>query len=97
MSDVEDQAFSTRDEDNDGTDYDCAEAHKGGWWYGGYYYDYSSPYCHRTPIAGRHKEFTISNPNGEFNGGNGQGIYWYYNNYCHIKYMEMKIRRKSLH
>lgn len=97
MSDVEDQAFSTRDQDNDGTDYNCAQAHKGGWWYGGYYYDASSPYCHRTPVGGRHKEFTYSNPNGEYNGGNGQGIYWYYNNYCHIKYMEMKLRRKSLH
>ncbi|KAJ8017480.1 Tenascin-R [Holothuria leucospilota] len=60
MSEIGGDEFSTHDRDNDGMSYDCAEKHRGGWWYGGSYYGgdydyrsdapcdlwYSSRYCY---------------------------------------------------
>ncbi|KAJ8017489.1 Ryncolin-4 [Holothuria leucospilota] len=47
MSEVSNEDFSTHDRDNDGLSYDCAEKHRGGWWYGGS--DYSDYYnCYRS-------------------------------------------------
>ncbi|KAJ8033875.1 Tenascin-R [Holothuria leucospilota] len=88
-------AFSTYDRDNDGQSAtDCAEGHRSGWWHGGYYYSYSSGYCYYYREGSRHRICSYANPNGVYNGGNGQNIFTDNNsNYCHTKYTEMKIRR----
>ncbi|KAJ8019018.1 Fibrinogen-like protein 1 [Holothuria leucospilota] len=90
-------AFSTYDRDNDGKSAtDCAEEHRSGWWHGGYYYSYSYSYCYYFPEGSRYRYCSYANPNGVYNGGNGQNIFtYYYSNYCHTKYTEMKIRRIS--
>ncbi|KAJ8049648.1 Fibrinogen C domain-containing protein 1 [Holothuria leucospilota] len=41
------------------------------------------------------KRCSISNVNGDYNGGNGQNIFWDLRNNCNIKYTEMKVRRTS--
>ncbi|KAJ8033589.1 Angiopoietin-related protein 1 [Holothuria leucospilota] len=90
--------FSTYDDDHDGCgNHNCADKHKGAWWhnpettnwcpqcYGSYcyYFQYSSS-CSTL--------CTRSNLNGDYNGGNGENIFWYYSNYCNVNSAEMKIR-----
>ncbi|PIK40178.1 fibrinogen-like protein [Apostichopus japonicus] len=95
--------FSTYDRDNDACDhYNCAEMHRSGWWHinRSYYcvscYS-SSSYCDRFQYNGNcHSVCTGENFNGDYNGGNGQNIYSdYYNKYCNVKSVEMKIRPSS--
>ncbi|KAJ8034042.1 Angiopoietin-related protein 7 [Holothuria leucospilota] len=95
-------SFSTYDEDNDGCSYhDCAEAHRGAWWYKPYsgwctacYYSYR--YCDYFETRSSCNNLcTRSNLNGNYNGGNGQNINWYYNSYCNLNSAEMKIRPSS--
>ncbi|KAJ8021482.1 Tenascin-R [Holothuria leucospilota] len=95
MNNVEDENFSTHDQDYDELSYDCAEKHRSGWWHGGYYYSYSSSYCNLWRDGSYYRRCSESSLNGDYNGGNGQNINWNYSNYCHIKYTEMKIRRIS--
>ncbi|XP_072016458.1 ficolin-2-like [Amphiura filiformis] len=41
------QAFSTHDDDNDGTTNDCVDLYKGGWWYGN-----ANNNCHEANLNG---------------------------------------------
>ncbi|KAJ8034017.1 Ficolin-1 [Holothuria leucospilota] len=95
--------FSTRDQDNDGCSYhDCAEGHKGGWWYSTAVYTnwctecyYSYRYCYYFQTRTSCNNLcTASNLNGRSNGGNGENlIYWTSSgNDCNHKFAEMKIR-----
>ncbi|KAJ8033904.1 Angiopoietin-related protein 7 [Holothuria leucospilota] len=91
--------FSTRDEDNDGcSNHDFAERHKGGWWYTNYWCTncYGS-YCYHFAYgsSGCYTLGTVSNLNGEYSGGNGKNIFWYYYN-CNLNSAEMKIRPSSV-
>ncbi|KAJ8032946.1 Fibrinogen-like protein A [Holothuria leucospilota] len=88
--------FSTYDNDNELSSYNCAEKHRGGWWYGyddGHYYYYYS-YCYYWQVGSRYYYCSVSNLNGDYQGGNGQNIFWYDlpGNDCNIKFTEMKIR-----
>lgn len=100
MNNLGNDAFSTHDQDNDGwSSYDCAENHRGGWWYGGTRsantLSYYSAYCNYWKHGRYYGRCSEANPNGDYNGGNGQNINWNYNYNCHIKYIEMKVRRTS--
>ncbi|KAJ8033893.1 Ryncolin-4 [Holothuria leucospilota] len=96
--------FSTLDQDNDGCNFhDCAEGHKGGWWYKPpsivcveCYYSY--PYCYGFQTRSNcHNICTGTNLNGDYNGGNGQNIFYGNDNggICNHKFAEMKIRPSS--
>ncbi|XP_071836587.1 uncharacterized protein [Apostichopus japonicus] len=91
--------FSTYDRDNDACgNFNCAEKHRSGWWHFDYYcsYCYSYSYCYYFQYSSRCKSYcTYENLNGVYNGGNGEMIYSYYNNYCNVQYVEMKIRPTS--
>ncbi|KAJ8017905.1 Angiopoietin-related protein 2 [Holothuria leucospilota] len=93
--------FSTHDEDNDGcSHHDYAEGHKGGWWYTTTwcrecYYSYTYCYYFETR-SGCNNIGTVSNLNGEYNGGNGKNIWWYYSSQCNLNSAEMKIRPSSV-
>ncbi|KAJ8034067.1 Ryncolin-4 [Holothuria leucospilota] len=93
--------FSTFDRDNDRcSKYNCAEQHKGAWWYGPttwcngcYWYD-----CGNILNDNCYTACSDSNLNGDYKGGNGQTIIWYKNasgRYCNIKYADMKIRPRQ--
>ncbi|KAJ8033897.1 Ryncolin-4 [Holothuria leucospilota] len=87
--------FSTRDEDNDEcSSHDHAEGHKGGWWYTNSYCTYChGSYCDTYETGSSCKGWGgYSNLNGDYNGGNGKNIFWYYYNYCNLNSAEMKIR-----
>ncbi|KAJ8033621.1 Ficolin-1 [Holothuria leucospilota] len=92
--------FSTFDMDNDRCeDINCAEGHRGGWWYsdlldwcrncyGGYcaHFQYSDQ-CHT--------RCTLGNLNGDWNGVSGDAIFWDNHPHypvCWVKSAEMKIR-----
>ncbi|KAJ8043774.1 Ryncolin-1 [Holothuria leucospilota] len=94
-------SFSTRDQDNDGCDlHNYAEGHRGAWWFDDStcqtcYYSYR--YCNYFETrASCNNVGTTSNLNGVYNGGNGQNIFWYNNNYCNLNSAEMKIRPSSV-
>ncbi|PIK38968.1 fibrinogen-like protein [Apostichopus japonicus] len=94
--------FSTYDRDNDACEhFNCAEKHRSGWWHINYSYGCSSCYrsdsrCSRFQYNGNcHSVCTYDNLNGDYNGGNGQNIFSYYNNYCNPQTVEMKIRPSS--
>ncbi|KAJ8018764.1 Ficolin-1 [Holothuria leucospilota] len=91
---IQNTPFSTPDEDNDGRNYDCAEGHRSGWWHGAYFYTYSSSYCYYFQSGSAYVYCTCANPNGDYNGGNGENIFdhCYYHN-CNQRYTELKIRR----
>ncbi|PIK59645.1 putative ficolin-2 [Apostichopus japonicus] len=97
--------FSTRDEDNDGWgSYDCAEKHRGAWWFGTYYtYGASySDYCRNSeyccdlfPVGSGCAYCAYSHLNGDYDGSpRGTNIHWHYlSGYdCGLQYTEMKIR-----
>ncbi|KAJ8033951.1 Ryncolin-4 [Holothuria leucospilota] len=95
------QQFSTRDGDNDGcSNYHYAQRHKAGWWYSdfGYWctycYGYSNCDYFESGSSGCYTLGTGTNLNGDYNGGNGENIfYWnYYGDDCNHKFAEMKIR-----
>lgn len=89
------KSFSTRGRDNDECgDFYCAEKHRSGWWHS----DYRCSWCHgiicsHFHYAGScHSICTEENLNGDYNGGNGQRIFSYYQYNCNLRYVEMKIR-----
>lgn len=91
--------FSTRDQDNDGSTFDCAEGHRGAWWY-----RYSSntcstcdgeAYCDFFPLGDVGRICTDVNLNGDYDGSTrGTSIFWgSYTGYdCGLQYADMKIR-----
>ena len=95
-------SFSTHDQDNDGCGlHDCAEGHKGGWWYKpqsnwcvNCYTDNSLCEYFRTG-PGCNTLCTSSNLNGNYNGDNGRGIYWMFRSFCKLNSVEMKILPSS--
>ncbi|KAJ8050663.1 Fibrinogen C domain-containing protein 1-A [Holothuria leucospilota] len=93
--------FSTRDQDNDGCSVqDFAEAHRGAWWYNTNACSYVCKECRRSDRSCNYFETrsscndraTSSNLNGDYNGGNGENIFWYGSIYCNLNFAEMKIR-----
>ncbi|KAJ8041591.1 Ryncolin-4 [Holothuria leucospilota] len=93
--------FSTYDQDNDGCSFhDCAEEHRGGWWYNPNSYVgcrdcwLSYPSCFRFETNNCAYICTGSNLNGDYNLSSGIGRSVYYYN-CYLKYAEMKIRPSS--
>ncbi|KAJ8033953.1 Ficolin-2 [Holothuria leucospilota] len=93
--------FSTRDQDNDGcSNLDFAERHKGGWWYTDYWCTHCyGRHCRHIEYgsSGCHTHGTGVNLNGDYNGGNGENIFYdtHGNNDCNHKFAEMKIRPSS--
>ncbi|XP_028898582.1 ficolin-1 [Zeugodacus cucurbitae] len=75
--------FSTYDQDNSERSFNCAEAYKGGWWYG-------NPNCHQSNLNGLYL-------NGVTN-SYAVGITWYSwrGDYYSLKYVHMAIRPKEL-
>ncbi|XP_077989171.1 techylectin-5A-like [Glandiceps talaboti] len=71
-------AFSTRDQDNDEYDGNCAKTYKGGWWYGA---------CHHVNLNGLYHH-------GDNPTESGDGISWQAWRGFHysVKYTDMKIR-----
>ncbi|KAJ8033445.1 Ficolin-1 [Holothuria leucospilota] len=90
---IQNTPFSTPDEDNDGRSYDCAERHRSGWWHGAYFYTYSSSYCECFQSGSTHVTCAYANPNGDYNGGNGENIYEDNYDNCYQTFTELKIRR----
>ncbi|KAJ8033950.1 Zonadhesin [Holothuria leucospilota] len=92
------QQFSTRDQDNDGcNDHNFAERQKGGWWYTNYWCtNCFGSYCYvfEYGSSGCNTGGTNTNLNGDYNGGNGENIFYGTNgpNDCNHKFAEMKIR-----
>ncbi|XP_071835845.1 uncharacterized protein [Apostichopus japonicus] len=100
--------FSTRDEDNDvWSDFDCAEKHRGAWWFRYYYhcpstYSYcrsycpsSEYYCDNFPVGSGCAYCAHSHLNGDYDGSTrGTNIFWTnLSGYdCGLQYAEMKIR-----
>ncbi|KAJ8033643.1 Fibrinogen C domain-containing protein 1 [Holothuria leucospilota] len=97
------KAFSTHDRDNDGWDaYNCAERHRGAWWFGqGYTYTNSNCrtseiYCNDWSLGGDTcGDCSLSDLNGDYHSSTrGTDIHWEsipgYN--CNIAYTEMKIK-----
>ncbi|XP_071836568.1 uncharacterized protein [Apostichopus japonicus] len=89
--------FSTYDEDNDACDnFNCAERHRSGWWHSNRWCsDCHWEYCHYFQHGGCNIVCTDENLNGDYNGGNGERISSYNNNYCNPQTVEMKIRLSS--
>lgn len=103
MSWHEDKLFSAYDRDNDGWgDYNCAERHRGGWWYSESRVDYtdncatSEGYCDWWPSGSNVCGLcAYTNLNGDYNGvDRGTGIDWDSNSEydCDVEYVEMKIK-----
>ncbi|KAJ8033342.1 Ficolin-1 [Holothuria leucospilota] len=100
MSSRKNRPFSTYDNDNEASSYNCAEKHRGGWWYGydgGHYSYYYVRDCVRWVVGSSRYYCTASNLNGDYQGGNGENLFWwldnnYYNVDCNIRFTEMKIR-----
>ncbi|KAJ8033610.1 Fibrinogen-like protein A [Holothuria leucospilota] len=97
----ENKLFSTHDEDNDGwSSYNCAERHRGGWWYAEYSVDtpcaISEYYCDWWPSGNNSCGIcTQANLNGDYNSVTpGTSIDWESSseNDCDIIYTEMKIK-----
>ncbi|KAJ8033652.1 Ficolin-1 [Holothuria leucospilota] len=99
----ENKQFSTHDEDNDGwSSYNCAERHRGGWWYAQYSFDTSSScatsehYCDWWPSGSNSCGVcTLTNLNGDYNGvTRGTTMEWESSSEydCDIIYTEMKIK-----
>ncbi|XP_071835743.1 zonadhesin-like isoform X2 [Apostichopus japonicus] len=93
--------FSTKDQDNDGSSsYDCAEGHRGAWWYRYYYYynvSYCRYYCRYYPDGSYCSYCGYSHLNGDYDGSTGGTyMFWYgysLNGYgCSLQYTDMKIR-----
>ncbi|XP_071835772.1 uncharacterized protein [Apostichopus japonicus] len=102
LSGSNNKQFSTKDQDNDGySSYDCAEGHRGAWWYG-YYYDYYYSYCREGntcyfyPYGNNCHYCGYSNLNGDYDGSRGTHIFWRSNGLnrygCSLQYTDMKIR-----
>ncbi|KAJ8033748.1 Fibrinogen C domain-containing protein 1 [Holothuria leucospilota] len=88
--------FSTYDQDNDGCgNHQCAKVHRGAWWYANDWCPKClNRHCHNfrynSTCSG---QCTASNLNGEYNGGNGENIFWANDySYCNLIFTEMKIR-----
>ncbi|XP_071835848.1 uncharacterized protein [Apostichopus japonicus] len=108
MSYHNNKQFSTRGEDNDGwSDFDCAEKHRGAWWFGYYYhcastYSYCRSncpsheyYCDYFPVDSGCANCADSHLNGDYDGSTrGTNIFWnFLSGYdCGLQYAEMKIR-----
>ncbi|KAJ8033214.1 Angiopoietin-related protein 7 [Holothuria leucospilota] len=97
--------FSTRDQDNDGCSvHDFAKGNRGAWWYNSQecshhctacYYSYKY-YCYDFETrSGCFNVGSVSNLNGDYNGGNGQDIFWSHY-HCNLNSAEMKIRPSTL-
>lgn len=95
--------FSTRDEDNDGwSDFDCAEQHRGAWWFGELNRNSDSDchanrnYCEFFPLGtNRCAECGDSHLNADYDESTrGRNIFWedLNDNYCSLRYVVMKIR-----
>ncbi|KAJ8033752.1 Fibrinogen C domain-containing protein 1 [Holothuria leucospilota] len=89
------RAFSTYDQDNDECgNHNCAQGHRGAWWYAN---DWCS-HCKRSNCDNFRDsgscsgECTYSNLNGDYNGGNGEVMFWDDEYYCSPTFTEMKIR-----
>ncbi|XP_071835758.1 uncharacterized protein [Apostichopus japonicus] len=104
LSYINNKQFSTKDQDNDGSSsYDCAEGHRGAWWYG-YYYNICYSYCRTSdfscyyyPEGNCCRGCTYSNLNGDYDGSTrGTHMFWHsysLNGYgCSLQYTDMKIR-----
>ncbi|XP_071835788.1 uncharacterized protein [Apostichopus japonicus] len=102
LSGSNNKQFSTKDQDNDVSSYDCAEGHRGAWWYGYYYYYYYSycrlgNYCYYYPDGSYCRRCGYSNLNGDYDGSTrGTHMFWRsdsLNGYgCSLQYTDMKIR-----
>ncbi|XP_071837336.1 fibrinogen-like protein A [Apostichopus japonicus] len=99
-------SFSTYDRDNDNwTDFNCAERHKGAWWFGELNDDEASGcvtehgYCERFPNGDGCAECGNVHLNADFDGSTrGTNIFWDSmtgdDNDCGLHYTEMKLRPK---
>ncbi|XP_071837413.1 uncharacterized protein [Apostichopus japonicus] len=104
MSRCNNKPFSTRDRDNDREDsYQCAEKHRGAWWFSNHYafmYSYSYcrkwvSYCDHFPAENGCANCTDAHLNGDYDGSTrGTNIYWRdLSGYdCGLQYTDMKIR-----
>ncbi|PIK61434.1 Ficolin-2 [Apostichopus japonicus] len=97
------QQFSTHDEDHDGwRRYNCADNHRGAWWFGFHTVvcsacDTKEEHCHYRPENQRCcVSCNLANLNGEYNGTTrGTNIYWGNANRgigCGLTFTEMKIK-----
>ncbi|XP_071835749.1 uncharacterized protein [Apostichopus japonicus] len=109
LSGSNNKQFSTKDRDYDGwSTFDCAERHRGAWWFYRYYhctsshcrsncrtYDY---YCYYFPDGSNKCAYcAYSHLNGDYDGSTrGTHMFWYsysLNSYgCNLQYTDMKIR-----
>ncbi|PIK59646.1 fibrinogen-like protein A [Apostichopus japonicus] len=103
------QEFSTHDRDNDDwSSYDCAEGHRGAWWFSGNYHcqrdnstDYCMSNCHYCNMFRDGNDDCVLCANAHLNGvygeytenAQGSNIFWGGMKYgCSLQYTEMKIR-----
>ncbi|KAJ8032844.1 hypothetical protein HOLleu_22910 [Holothuria leucospilota] len=90
--------FSTYDQDNDRCEASkCAESHRGAWWYSPADYHPLINSCgsceFKTGSDICYQVCAFSNPNGDYNGSDGQNIFWNYSDKdCYHKFFEMMIR-----
>ncbi|KAJ8033175.1 Fibrinogen C domain-containing protein 1 [Holothuria leucospilota] len=88
-------SFSTYDMDNDGLGTeDCAESHRGGWWYGGNFYISSKSLCNAW--LGQNNVYYscgVTNLNGNVMGMNAGAPFWgeSHGENCNLYRTEMKL------
>lgn len=101
--------FSTRDQDNDGcSTHNYAESHKGGWWYTDSQCGYCSSSGGNADFLCNFFEYTVgncdetigtsSNLNGDYQGGDGENIFWVHIAYrqCNLNSTVMRILPSSV-